>query len=130
VKIQVPTKRVVDHNIKVRVHRGAPWGPAQHHEGDEEVARYRHSGGVGGAVASRVNILEVEAPPRRERMECSCGPSKEQIRKWLAERWKTHAPLPDADHIRRQLGWNAAPDHRCTPKPINTPALPHGRRPR
>jgi hypothetical protein len=34
-------------------------------------------------------------------------PTKEQVRQWLAERRLSHAPLPDADHIRHQLGWEA-----------------------
>jgi hypothetical protein len=32
-------------------------------------------------------------------------PSKEQVREWLASRWRTSVPVPDIDQIRQQLGW-------------------------
>jgi hypothetical protein len=41
-------------------------------------------------------------------MKIGQQPAKEDVRKWLAERWQQRAPIPDADQIRRQLGWEAA----------------------
>jgi hypothetical protein len=37
-------------------------------------------------------------------------PSKEQIRRWLAERRVERAPLPDASQIRHALKWNTSLD--------------------
>lgn len=33
------------------------------------------------------------------------NPTKERVREWMNERRQSHAPLPDRDEIRRQLGW-------------------------
>jgi L-amino acid N-acyltransferase YncA len=35
-------------------------------------------------------------------------PTKEQIREWLAKRRRKHAPVPDIEQIRRQLGWTVS----------------------
>jgi hypothetical protein len=34
-------------------------------------------------------------------------PTKEQIRKWQQERFKSREPPPDPMHIRRELGWGS-----------------------
>jgi hypothetical protein len=54
-------------------------------------------------------------------MESSGRPTKEQIRQWLAERWQSHAPLPDAALIRQQLGWEPA---SCAGDPSIQPTSP------
>ena len=55
-------------------------------------------------------------------------PTKEQVRQWLAERWQSQAPLPDAALIRCQLGWGEAPRRTNRPLPISIratkPSLP------
>lgn len=33
-------------------------------------------------------------------------PTKEQVRKWLADEVKRHKPPPDPKQIRRELGWD------------------------
>jgi hypothetical protein len=33
-------------------------------------------------------------------------PTKEQVRHWMNERSKERRPPPDANQIRRELGWN------------------------
>lgn len=33
------------------------------------------------------------------------NPTKEQVRQWLFGRQQSHAPLPSANELRRQLGW-------------------------
>lgn len=40
-------------------------------------------------------------------MENICHPTKEQIRNWLADRWMKHVSIPDAEQIRKELGWKA-----------------------
>ncbi|MES2258383.1 MAG: hypothetical protein V4724_07685 [Pseudomonadota bacterium] len=42
-------------------------------------------------------------------MEKPNTPSKEQIRAWLLGRRSHRMPLPSAQEIRRELGWNKAP---------------------
>ncbi len=63
-------------------------------------------------------------------MECVCQPTKEDIRKWLTERWQQRSPIPDAEQIRRQLGWDVARPHRRTPETSGAHERPHGPRPR
>ncbi|HJV75357.1 MAG TPA: hypothetical protein VJ654_14115 [Noviherbaspirillum sp.] len=33
-------------------------------------------------------------------------PSKEKVRKWLADEVKRHRPPPDPRQVRRELGWD------------------------
>jgi hypothetical protein len=45
-------------------------------------------------------------------MEKINQPSKERIRKWLADRRKTKKPLPELDQIRCQLEWQCLTQRR------------------
>jgi len=45
-------------------------------------------------------------------METRQRPTKEQVREWLASRRQSHAPLPNAEHIRHELGWEQV-DRTC-----------------
>ncbi|WP_158592268.1 hypothetical protein [Noviherbaspirillum sedimenti] len=54
-------------------------------------------------------------------MENIHQPTKEQIREWLANRRQSHAPLPEAAHIRQQLGWEPV-DRPCEERPIQQAA--------
>ncbi len=45
-------------------------------------------------------------------MEKMNQPTKEQVRQWLARRRQHPAPIPDAQQIRDQLGWEQD-SHAC-----------------
>ncbi|SFV15010.1 hypothetical protein [Pseudoduganella namucuonensis] len=35
-------------------------------------------------------------------------PTKQQVRDWLRTRWMMSMPLPDAEALRREVGWKRA----------------------
>lgn len=39
------------------------------------------------------------------------GPTKEQVRAWLIDRYRNRAAIPSAEEIRNQLGWEQHRDH-------------------
>jgi hypothetical protein len=39
-------------------------------------------------------------------------PTKEQVRKWLQDQVKAHAPPPTPEQIRRELGWGMLANNR------------------
>jgi hypothetical protein len=45
-------------------------------------------------------------------METLLIPSKFVIRAYLTQRQKEHSPPPSIEEIRRQLGWNLAPQNQ------------------
>jgi hypothetical protein len=48
----------------------------------------------------------IGAPNNMEKiMDRNKQPSKESVREWLKQRQEKPAPLPEADQIRRELGW-------------------------
>ena len=51
-------------------------------------------------------------------MQTTKAPSKEQVREWLTQRWRTYMPPPTLQEVRAQLGW-VLNDHfqagQCSP---------------
>ena len=45
-------------------------------------------------------------------MDQTKQPSKEAVRNWLQSRQEERRPLPDAQQIRRELGWEMVRDER------------------
>jgi len=45
-------------------------------------------------------------------MELTKQPTKEAVRNWLQSRQEQRRPLPDAQQIRRELGWEMVRDEQ------------------
>ena len=56
--------------------------------------------------------FSISAPLREAAMTQTTYPTKQLIRDYMDERTKSDDPPPNADEIRRQLGWHLLPSSR------------------
>lgn len=54
------------------------------------------------------------------------GRDKERVRRWLAQRRRVRAPLPEPAQIREQLGWAVGGDGIRTTEPGAVDDAPEG----